>query len=290
MNTIDIVLSVVVAVIVFSIGASVKFEDFRFIIREKKSFFTGLVLQMLFLPIFALIIAYFSNLDPILKVGLFIVAICPGGNMSNFISYLLNADVALSVALTGINSLIILLTIPTLSNFGVHFFLSEAETYDISVGLIFIQILLLLLIPAFLGVWFNENFTITSRNLKRPIKIVNAILLAVVFGIKLFADKNIGGSGISTEEILHILPYCLLLNVGGMLISYLVSKYLDINNLRATTISIEVGLQNTALALLITSSFIGSDEMSKPSLVMAMFSFFTTLMLATFMLRTRVSK
>ena len=280
MEKIDILLSVVMAFIVFSIGASVKFKDFRFIIEEKKSFLSGLGLQMVFLPALALLIAIFSDLSPVLKVGVFIISICPGGNMSNFISYLVNADVALSVSLTAVNSLLILLTIPALSSFGLNFFLGDTSTFSISLWSILRQILIILLIPAFLGVWFNEKFSIASRNIKQPLKIINTILLGIVFGIKYFADKDFGGSGIQFNEFLSILPYCLLLNLIGMLGSYFLARKININNIRAATIAIEVGLQNTALSLLVTSSFIGSDEMSKPSLVMAMFSFFTTLIFA----------
>ena len=109
---IDYLLSAVLMLITFAIGSSLRFADFENIFKKSKPLYLGLFLQMVFLPICAFIIAELVNLPPAEKVGLIIVAICPGGTTSNFISYLIKADTALAVALTAINSLLILLSIP----------------------------------------------------------------------------------------------------------------------------------------------------------------------------------
>lgn len=280
MNTIDLLISFALSLIMFGIGASLRFADFKSMFKETRPLLTGLSLQMLFLPLFAFAIAYFSPLPPEWKVGLFVIAICPGGTTSNFISYIVNADVALSIALTTVNSVLILFTIPTLSNLAINTFLDTGTTYDITIFSTFLQVLFILLIPAILGILFNEYFSKTAQQLQKPLKYVNTLLLALVFGIKFFADQQSGGSGLSQAEIFHLLPSCLILHLGAIIISYALSKGLHFKNIQATTIGIEVGLQNTTLALLVTGTLIGNNEMTKPALVFAIFSFFTTLAFA----------
>lgn len=285
MHTIDILISIVLGLIMFGIGSSLRFKNFTTMFREKKPFMNGLTLQMVFLPLFAILIATFSDLSPELKVGFFIVSICPGGTTSNFISYIVNADVALSIALTCINSILILITIPLLTDFAIENFIGKNTIAGISIIHTFFQVLFILLIPAILGVVFNETLHPVSKKIQKPLKFINTILLGLVFGIKFFADSGAGGSGISQTDIINLLPYCLLLHFGSMIFSYIMSRKLSINKIKSTTIGIEVGLQNTALALLVTGTLIGNNEMTKPALVFAIFSFFTTLFFASFTMK-----
>lgn len=287
MEFIDLLISFVLALIMFGIGASLKTSDFKNIFSQPKALLLGLGLQMLFLPLYALMIANFSDLSPALKVGLFIIAICPGGTTSNFISYLVNADVALSISLTCINSVLILITIPTLSNFAINYFLGTSEHYEVSVTSTFVQVFLIVLLPAILGVLFNQRFPILAMRLKQPLKYINIVLLALVFGIKFFAGESQGGSGLNQSETFALLPPTLILHIGALVISYFVALYFIKNNFQATTIGIEVGLQNTTLALLVTGTIIGNNEMTKPALVYAIFSFFTTLLFAWLATRGR---
>lgn len=288
MINIDILISLVLALIMFGIGASLTIKDFKTMFAERQAFFTGLGFQMLFLPIFAFLIAFFSDLSPEWKVGLFLVSICPGGTTSNFISYITNADTALSIALTSINSLLILLTIPLLSNFAIDFFIEPQSFVAVSIIETFFQVLFILILPAFLGVLLNEKASPFTKKIQQPLKYINTILLALVFAIKLFGNENSGGSGILTQEILSLLPYCLFLHIVAMLLSYGFAKFTGINNIRSTTIGIEVGLQNTTLAILVAGTLIGNNEMTKPALVFAMFSFFTTLGFAVLSMRKKL--
>jgi BASS family bile acid:Na+ symporter len=146
--------------------------------------------------------------------------------------------------------------------------------------------LLIGVIPVILGVAFNETFPKSSKMLQLPLKYVNTLLLAIVFGIKFFASIANGGSGITSAIVISLLPASLIIHLVTMFGSYFISRGFKLPNIKATTIGIEVGLQNTTLALLITATLIGSDEMSQPALVIAIFSFFTTLGFA-FLIRNR---
>lgn len=283
-------MSVVLMLITFAIGCSLRFEDFKKIFKKSKALTIGLMLQMLFLPILAFVIAFFSDLSPELKVGLIIVSICPGGTTSNFITYLVDADTALAVALTTINSLLILLTIPTLTSLAISLFIGTSSAFSLSMSQTFLEVSKIIIVPAFLGLLFNRFFPNMALKIKIPLKTINSILLGLVFLVKFFADAENGGTGIVFNEILKILPYVLLMHLASMILSYVLSKKVfNLSNIQSATIGIEVGLQNTVLAIYV-AGLLFSVEMAKPALVYAMFSFFTTLFFALIVMRKRLNQ
>ena len=285
---IDYLLSAVLMLITFAIGSSLRFADFENIFKKSKPLYLGLFLQMVFLPICAFIIAELTNLTPEEKVGLIIVAICPGGTTSNFISYLIKADTALAVALTAINSLLILLTIPLLSNWAVAVFMGGHTEVSLPILNMVWEVAKIIIIPALLGLFFNRFFPNISLKIRFPLKVINTILLGIVFFIKFFGDKQSGGSGISVDEIIRLLPATLLMHLSAMILSYFIAlKTFRLSGVQATTISIEVGLQNTALAILVAGTLIGNTDMTKPALVYPIFSFFTTLAFALITIRLK---
>ena len=279
---IDYLLSAVLMLITFAIGSSLRFTDFENIFKKSKPLYLGLFLQMVFLPICAFIIAEFSNLPPAEKVGLIIVSICPGGTTSNFISYLIKADTALAVALTSINSLLILVSIPVLSNWAVAAFMGGHTEVSLPILHTVWEVTKIVIIPATLGL---PNI---AHRIKFPLKVINTLLLGVVFLIKFFAGEESGGSGISVDEIIRLLPTTLLMHLSSMILSYFIAlKLFKLSGIQSTTISIEVGLQNTVLAIFVAGTLMHNAPMTKPALVYAMFSFFTTLAFAFITIRIR---
>ncbi|MCH2193518.1 bile acid:sodium symporter [Kordia sp.] len=274
---IDFLISLALGLIMFGIGSSLRTEDFKNVFKNPKSLTIGLVLQIIALPLLALLIVSFTDLSPEWKMGIFIVSICPGGTTSNFISYILKTDVALSISLTVVNSFIILFTIPTLVFFGLEYFELEKSNENLSLVNTITQVFLVLIFPVLIGLFLNEKYPITIQKIQNYLKYFNILLLAFVFGVKFFASETNGGSGINQEIIYVLLPACLLLHSISMIGSYFLSRKLKLNNLQSTTIGIEVGLQNTGLALLVSTTIVKNEVMSQPALVFAIFSFFTTL-------------
>ena len=139
-----------------------------------------------------------------------------------------------------------------------------------------------------MGLLFNRFFPNTSLKMRFLLKVTNTILLGIVFFIKFFGDKQSGGSGISVDEIFRLLPATLLMHLSAMTLSYFIAlKSFKLPGVQATTISIEVGLQNTALAILVAGTLMGNTDMTKPALVYAIFSFFTTFIFALITIRIR---
>lgn len=287
MSISDILIAIIMVLIMFSIGLAMKPKNLKAILTEKKSLLIGLFFQIVFLPVFTFLLLTFSSLPSVFKAGFFIVAICPGGTMSNFITYLLKGDIALSFSLTTINTIIILFTVPFLTQFAVLHYTDNTLFQNIDLSMYILKVILGLLIPVLIGFIFKYLFPNFSFKIQQPLKIINSVLLALVFTLKIFGSEKSGGSGISFNEILMLLPLALIIHLGAILISYFLSLKLNVKNIKASTIGIEVGLQNTTLALLITSTILHNNDMSKPAIVFAMFTFFTTLLFGYFSLKKK---
>ena len=147
----------------------------------------------------------------------------------------------------------------------------------------------IIIVPAVLGLLFNRFFSNIAQKIKFPLKVINTSLLGIVFLIKFFAGKESGGSGISVDEIFRLLPATLLMHLSSMILSYFIAikSPFRLSGVQATTISIEVGLQNTVLAIFVAGTLMHNTDMTKPALVYAMFSFFTTLAFALITIRIK---
>ena len=281
-------IGLVLALISFSIGSSLQFSDFAKVIRYPKSLTLGLFLQLIFLPLLTLAVVYPLNLSNEIKMGMLILSLCPGGTTSNFISYLFQLETALSVLLTSINSFVILITIPIGMAFFTEIFLQEELVVQIPFWNTVLQVFGFVLVPAFFGILFNRFKPALADKMQTVLKGANLLLLALVFAIKFFADESEGGTGISTAEVFELLPWLLLLHLLATFIAFALSNMLLKNRIIGITIGVEVGLQNTTLALFIAGGFGAlSAELSKPALVYALFSFFTIAGFSYFMKRLR---
>lgn len=281
----DVLVNATLALIMLGIGTSLRFNDFRDVFRNPKSVVAGLTSQMLAMPLIAFVIAAFSDLSPELKLGLIIVSVCPGGTSSNLITHLLRGNVALAISFTIANSLLILFTIPLIVNLGLVYFMGEATRFKIpfwsTVGHIFV----ICLLPVFVGMVVRLRKHLFAQRVQYPLKFVMPGMLGLVFAIKIFGDKSDGGVNIVFSEIVLLTPYVLALNIVGMTFGCVLAYLLRLGIVNQFTISIEVGLQNTALALLISGSILQSIEMQKPALVYAMYTFFTAVLFALFVIK-----
>ncbi len=275
MTFIDILISFVLALIMFGIGLSLRFQDFINIFYYPKSLSIGLVLQMILLPALAFGVGHWSGLAPAYQVGLVLLAACPGGTTSNFISYLMNANVALSIALTSVNSLITLISIPLLVNMAIQFFDLGGGQFSLPYLTTIAQIFLVVLVPAILGMLVKHYQNDFAEKASRYLKPVTVLALGLVIGIKLFAGEEEGGAGVTLAESLSLLPYTLGLHLLSLLLALAVGKAFSLDKPNIITICIEVGMQNTMLALLIGATLLGSEDVIKPALVYSVFSFST---------------
>lgn len=275
---IDFLVSAVLATIMFGVGLSINFDDLRRIYRSPKALILGLVSQMLILPLIAFLAVGFTDLPATVKVGFIILAACPGGTTSGFVTVLFRGNVALSVSLIAVNSLLTLATIPLLVNLALTVFTGRHSDFELPLVASFLQIFFITLLPAMTGVLIRYLKGSLADKIQKPVRTVMMILFAGVYIIIAFAKESSGGSGITGADLWSILPYAVLINFAGFAAG-LAMGLLGKTGLRTSwTIGVEVALQNTTLALLVAGTLIQSNEMVKPALVYALFSFWTALL------------
>jgi BASS family bile acid:Na+ symporter len=264
------------AIITLGMGLSLTERDFKNIFVHPRAVITGLCCQMILLPLIAWLIARSINIDPLFKVGLMIIAACPGGATSNLVTYLLRGNVALSISMTALNSIITLITIPLVIYFSLDIFMQEHNAIRLNVGETILKVFLITLLPAFVGTRIRKNYATFATNLERPLRVVLPMLLMVVYVGVIFIDQGTGAG--TRSDFVRIFPYTLMLNILAMVSGFLVARILRLRVVNQFTVSIEVGLQNSALAIFVAASLLQSNEMALVPVVYGSFSFFSTLL------------
>jgi BASS family bile acid:Na+ symporter len=272
----DYFLPVTLAIITLGMGLSLTDQDFRNIFSQPKAVITGLSCQVILLPVIAYLIVSSIHIDPLFKVGLMIIAACPGGATSNLITYLLRGNVALSISMTAINSLITLITIPIVVTISLEAFIHADADIHLNVGETVIKVFLMTLLPAFAGTRIRKRLPEFAEKLERPLRIILPLLLLVVYLGVLFIDQ--GTASATSSDFFEIVPYTILLNAAAMGAGLLIARLLRLGVKNQYTISIEVGLQNSALAIFVAATLLKSNEMALVPVVYGSFTFFSTLL------------
>ncbi|HER07834.1 MAG TPA: bile acid:sodium symporter family protein [Bacteroides sp.] len=274
----DYFLPVTLAIITLGMGLSLTDRDFRNIFVQPRAVITGICCQMILLPVIAFLIARTTDLDPVFKVGLILIAACPGGATSNLVTYILRGNVALSISITAINSLITLVTIPVIVTLALNHFIHQEAEIHLPVWETVMKVFLITLVPAYLGTRIRKRRPGFADRLEQPLRIILPLLLLLIFTGVIFIDQ---GTGLATiKDSISIFPYALLLNIMAMLAGLLVAMVLGLVKVNQFTITIEVGLQNSALAIFVATSLLNSRDMALVPVVYGSFSFFTTLLFA----------
>jgi BASS family bile acid:Na+ symporter len=257
-------------------GLSLTRRDFANIFLRPKAVLVGLAAQMLALPVLAFAIAYIFPVPPEIKVGLFLVAICPGGATSNLLNYLLNGNLALCVSLTSINSFLTQVSIPLLLNFALRFFMHSEADIQLSFWETLRHIVLITLVPVIVGIIFTHYYPKISLKVQKPMKWSMPALMAIALIGAILLEKKEKIVEMTTSDYITIVPMALLLNGGALFIGYYIAKWSKLSKKSSVTISLEVGLHNTVLAIYIATSLLKMPIMALPAIVYALFTFFTS--------------
>ncbi len=270
----DYLLPVTLGIITMGTGLSIEFRDFRNIFLYPKAVIVGLCCQMLLLPFIAFGIDLIFPMDPVYKVGLILIAACPGGATSNLVNFLLSGNVALSISITLLNSLITLVTIPLIVSAALWYFMSQQAAIKLPVADTIMNITLVTAVPATIGVLIRHYMPRFAVSLEKPLRIILPLLLLGVFSGVIFIDQK--------EESTHLIEYldlftpALFLNITAMFAGWMVAKTFKLSNRNQFTISVEVGLQNSALAIFVATTLLNSASMAIVPVIYGSFSFFTT--------------
>ena len=266
--------SIAIALVMLVIGLSIRFQDFKRVYTQPKALISGLVLQMLVLPAVAFIIALIWPLKPVHQMGLVLIAACPGGTTSNLLSYLLKGRVALSVSLTSFNSFLILFTIPAILNLAGSFFKVSSSEVSLSLWETLRTLLVTVIIPVSIGILINQYFRKLADKLQQIIRIL--LVAGLVTGLAYFVFQSANGNNwFSSFQWLIFWP-ALALNISTIFIGWITGRFIGISKTGSYTIAIEMGLQNSALAIFIAGELIGNSSMTLVATLYVGFSFVST--------------
>ncbi len=276
---IDFIVPAGIALIMFGIGVNIKVSDFTRVFRKPKAIITGLILQMILLPVIAFALVWFWPIDNVYKTGFILIAACPGGTASNLVTFLLRGRIALSVSLTAFNSLLILFTIPFIVNLATDVFTGSQQGINLSFGEIFLNMVGTVVLPVLAGMFLNEKGPQKwVKAMKGPLRYVLMGILVLIFILVSLSED--GGRSFNLKEDYMLLFPGILLNFITMMVGYFVAAYMGISHRGRYTIAIEMGLQNSALAIFIASSLLENDKMALVAVLYSSTSFITTWLLA----------
>ncbi|MFP5219272.1 MAG: bile acid:sodium symporter family protein [Actinomycetes bacterium] len=253
-------LPIALAIIMFGLGLSLTPADFRRVARTPRAVAVALVLQVLVLPVVAFGLCVTFDLDPLLAVGVMLLAASPGGTTANLFSHLFRGDVALNITLTAINSVLAAVSIPVITNLAILYFDAEGE-----LGLQFtkvLQVIAIVLIPVAVGMAVRNRSQAFAARADRPVRIFSiVVLMAVAVGAILGERENIGGYIEQVGLVTGL--FCLASLTSG----YAGARLLKLDERQAIACSMEIGIHNTTVALTIALSVLNSTEVAVPSAV-----------------------
>lgn len=267
MNSVLIVIPILV-VLMFLLGTELNKSAFTDVVKNPRAVFVGMFGQIVLLPLIAFGIAYAMGLSPVYFMGLVLIACCPGGSSSNVFSMLVKGNVALSVTLTALSSIITLFTLPLIMD-AVSLYLSAQSGVSVTlpVGKLLMQNIVLLLVPMLLGIAFKRLRPVAAEKVARVLgkaAFPALMLLAFVFFLQYTTEiiDNFTLLGVAVTVLIFV----------SMLCSSLLSRISGGGNAERRTIVIEVGMQNAAQTIAIaTSPFIfNSGEMAIPAIIYAL--------------------
>lgn len=281
---INILLNIVLGMIMFGLGLSLTKEEFKHLFDQPRALSIGLASQMILLPFLAWTIAKQSGLGTEMQVGIMILSVCPGGITSNLVSYYVKGNVALAISLTVCNALLSLFTIPVLVNLFLQHFMNSGRIIELPFWKTMFDIFVVTIIPALLGMLARRQYGDQALRIEKNLNIILPVLLLLVFVFKFVAGSDKGGTAMTSKDIQDLSLWMIVLNIGSMVIGYLAAALGKLSFRNRITIAVEVGLHNTALALLIAGDKLSIPAMEKPALVYALYSFVITFLVAwTFM-------
>lgn len=277
----SILLSGSLWLIMFSMGLSLTIDDFRRIISNRRAFIVGLISMLLIPPLIGTTMSVLFAPTPALTVGFILLATCPGGMLSNLMTDLAKGDLALSLSLSVVVSMIYIVVVPFYAHFALLYFMGVEEQIDIPlIGFIW-KVFSITLIPASLGVLARALKPDIAIKAKGIAKIVGTLVLVVAFGFILVDQIPV-----LRQNFISLFGITLAMNVLTLGAAILLSKVMTLTHKETTAVCIEHMIRQEGTAIYIAVTIIGVREMSLPMIMNTPVALFLCIL---FVLLTRSS-
>ena len=268
----DVILPLALAFIMFVLGLGLTGGDFLRVVKQPRDFFVGFFSQILILPIIAFILVKVWPIAPELAIGVMIIAAAPGGVTSNLLTSFAKGDVALSISLTAIISLLCVLTIPFIVLTSVELFGASGADSNISLIGMSRDMFLIVTVPVILGMLLRKISYKIATKFETIAKKISIILFILVL---------LGAIAAERENVIFYFAEAglitLTLNVVMMIVAYYVAQLLVSGTKQKKCITIECGLQNGTLAIFVATSIFGGGMYVIPAATYSLIMFATSL-------------
>jgi len=268
----DVILPLALAFIMFVLGLGLTGTDFSRVIKQPRDFFVGALSQVILLPVIAFILVKIWPIAPELAIGVMIIAAAPGGVTSNLLTSFAKGDVALSISLTAIISLLCVITIPFIVLTSVGLLADSSITQDISLIGMARDMFLIVTVPVILGMLFRGFASGMALSFEPIAKKISTVLFVLVLLGAIAAERENVVSYFAQAGLIT-----LVLNVVMMVVAYLVAQSLASGTKQKKCITIECGLQNGTLAIFVATSIFGGGMYVIPAATYSLIMFGTSL-------------
>ena len=234
-------------IVMFGMGLTLKLEDFKVVFTRPKDIIIGAIAQFTIMPLLAFLLSIAFKLPPELAVGVILVGTCPGGTSSNVMTYLAKGDVALSVGMTSVSTILAPFATPLLT------LLYAGQKVDVNAVSMFISIVQVVILPIALGFIINKFFYKFTNSIKEILPLISVLAIVAIVAAVVSANSQ------RLMQVGYLVIIVVVLhNSLGYLLGYMLAKLFRLNNAKCKAVSIEVGMQNSGLATSLAATHFAS--------------------------------
>lgn len=265
---VEIGLPLALFIIMVGMGMTLTAGEFRKVAVYPRGMILGSIAQIVLLPLIAFGLVWLLDLPPAIAVGLVVIAACPGGTTSNLFTFVARGNVALSIVLTVVASLVTIISLPLFTNYALGLYMGADEWIRLPVLQTIATLVVIVLIPVAIGMWIRSKAPQLASRAEGPVGLFGMLVLAgLIVALVLQVGDEVG------SLLRQAGPAAILLNVAGILLGLLGGRLGGLNHADALTVAVELGVKNGTLGLLVTLTLLESSVMSIPSAVYSLFMF-----------------
>ena len=273
----DVILPLALAFIMFTLGLGLSISDFSNVFKKPKNFLVGLVSQLIFLPIVGLVLVIIWPLPIEIAIGIMLIAAAPGGVTSNILTFFARGDVALSVSLTAVMSLLSAISVPIVLAISIGLIGDSSLPESISLTGIALSMFLIVTLPVLLGMGVRSFLNSLTLKIEKSARFISTLLFVLVLlGAILAERENVVSYFAQTGLVV------LTLNILMMLIAFYWSGFFGTGMSQKKAIAIECGLQNGTLAIFVGTTVFGGGLYIIPAATYSLIMYLTSLIFIYF--------
>jgi BASS family bile acid:Na+ symporter len=246
--SLSIGLPVALGIIMLGLGLSLKFADFRNVFAQPRAVLAGLLCHSVVLPLLCLVLMLALNLPPAISVGMMLLTVSPAGTTGALLTHLARGDVALSIVMAAVTSVLSIVTLPLVSNLSFLLFYGEGEAVSLDMAQI-VQFFAIAILPALAGMWIRSHYPALSDRLERPVKLLATLFLAAIVVFALASNWKLAGQWGPSVGLV-----ALLFSVIALTVAYYLPRLLGVEHRQAAALALTTGIHNAALVITMAMS------------------------------------